>query len=141
MTKRSYVGLCLLGSALVAMPILARAQTDHPNIGKQEYESHCAVCHGPHAKGNGPLASILKKKVPDLTLLKRHNKGIFPVQRVYDIIDGTKPIAGHGTRDMPAWGVQFMKQAPPYGGPYTQYEFVNAKILALIGYLDSIQAK
>ena len=106
MAKLFIVGV--LGAAVIAMPILAKAQNSpageqNSNIGKQEYESYCAVCHGLDGKGNGPLASILKKKVPDLTTLQKDNNGVFPVQRVYDIIDGVKhmkgtarPICRHG---------------------------------------------
>ncbi len=151
MAKLFIVGV--LGVAVIAMPIFAKAQNStasdqnstaseqNSNIGKQEYESHCAVCHGLDGKGNGPLASILKKKVPDLTTLQKDNNGVFPVQLVYNIIDGTKHIEGHGTPDMPSWGAFFMQQAPAFGGPYKQYDFVTGRILALIGYLSTIQAK
>jgi hypothetical protein len=139
MVKQSIFGVIILGVALVAMPVFAKAA--NTDLGKQEYESHCAVCHGPSGKGDGPLAAILKKKVPSLTTLRKDNKGVFPFQVVYDIIDGTKQVKGHGTPDMPAWGVEFMKQAPPWGGPYAQAEFVTGRILALIGYLDRLQAK
>lgn len=133
------VGVGLLASASIATAGFARAQNE--DLGKQEYESNCAVCHGVSAKGDGPLAPILKRKVPDLTLLQQDNHGVFPVQRLYEIVNGTKPVEGHGTPDMPAWGVQFAKQAPPFGGPAAQAEFVTARILALIGYIASIQAK
>jgi mono/diheme cytochrome c family protein len=139
MTKQFMIGASVLGAVLIATPIFARAQgTD---IGKQEYQSHCAVCHGSSGKGDGPLAGILKKKIPDITMLRKNNKGVFPVQRVYDIIDGVKPVEGHGTRDMPVWGNVYMKQAPAFVSPYAQAEFVTARILALIGYMDSLQAK
>ena len=146
MAKQFIAGISLATVVLIAMPVFARAQGENAgaqnaNIGQQLYESHCAVCHGADAQGNGPLASILKRKVPNLTLLQKNNHGVFPVQRVYEIIDGTKPIEGHGTPDMPAWGVEFMKEAPPFGGPVAKEEYVTAQILALIGYLAGIQAK
>jgi mono/diheme cytochrome c family protein len=139
MTKKFLVAVSVLGAALIAMPISAKAQ--NINLGKQEYYSHCAVCHGSHGKGDGPLAEMLKGKVPDLTMLRKDNKGVFPFQDVYNVIDGTKQVKGHGTRDMPAWGVEFMKQASPWLGPYGQANVVAARILALIGYIDSFQAK
>jgi mono/diheme cytochrome c family protein len=124
---------------VIAMPIVARAQK--ADIGKQEYENYCAVCHGADGKGDRPLAHLLKQKGADLTILQKDNNGVFPVQRVHEIIDGTKPVSGHGTPDMPAWGVQFMKQAPPFGSRYGQSEFVTARILALIDYINRMQAK
>jgi hypothetical protein len=36
--------------------------------------------------------------------LAQENQGVFPYRRVYEIIDGTSQVAGHGTRDMPVWG-------------------------------------
>jgi mono/diheme cytochrome c family protein len=31
------------------------------------YKAYCAACHGPEAKGNGPMASTLKIPPADLT--------------------------------------------------------------------------
>src|ERR1700683_1638348 len=46
--------------------------------GPDLFRVYCAVCHGSDAKGNGPLASGLKAKVPDLTVLAKTNGGQFP---------------------------------------------------------------
>ena len=56
--------------------------------GKYEYETNCAVCHGLSGKGDGPFAGQLQTAavVSDLTELSKKNNGVFPFQRVYEII-------------------------------------------------------
>ena len=45
------------------------------------YNSYCAICHGPQAKGNGPAATALKKVPPDLTTIAKRNGG--PVSGIW----------------------------------------------------------
>ena len=49
-----------------------------PDIGKVEYQWSCVACHGIDGKGTGPLATELKTKPADLTLIAKMNKGVFP---------------------------------------------------------------
>lgn len=143
MAKRWLAGLTILGVTLVAAPMAANAQGIE--IGKAEYNNSCAVCHGANAKGGGPLAEMLKQKVADLTVLSKNNGGVFPFNRVYNIIDGRNMVSGHGTRDMPAWGQIFNEKAPQMTGPFgtrgDYRSYVRGRILALIGYIDSLQVK
>ena len=44
--------------------------------GQQAYLKYCASCHGKDGRGKGPVSPYLKIKVPDLSLLKKNNKGI-----------------------------------------------------------------
>jgi mono/diheme cytochrome c family protein len=114
------------------------------DIGKGEYEAHCAICHGPKGKGDGPFAEImLKSRVADLTVLSMNNKGVFPFIWVYEVIDGRQQVKAHGTREMPIWGnVYAAKGAPNYDDyPYDTESFVRGRILALIDYLNRLQAK
>jgi mono/diheme cytochrome c family protein len=75
--------------------------------GKEMYRRYCASCHGVEGKGNGPVAAQLKIKVPDLTIVKKRNKGIFPLDDVMATIDGRRTVKGHGDRQMPVWGEVF----------------------------------
>jgi hypothetical protein len=50
------------------------------------------------------------------------------------IIDGRKPLSGHGGGDMPVWGDAFGRSVD---GPDTTPD----KIAALVDYLESIQQK
>ncbi len=80
-----------------------------PSIeGADLYRAYCATCHGVDAKGGGPMALVLKAPLPDLTLIARHNKGVFPTERVEAIISGEQDlITAHGSREMPMWGSIF----------------------------------
>ena len=74
------------------------------DLGRSLYRLGCAVCHGLDGKGKGPLSGQLKAAPADLTVLAKNNHGIFSISSVYEIIDGRKVIAAHGTREMPIWG-------------------------------------
>jgi len=69
------------------------------------YKAYCAACHGPEAKGNGPVASTLKLPPADLTRISARNGGTFPLMRIERIISGQEERRGHGA--MPAWGPVF----------------------------------
>lgn len=102
--------------------------------GAEMFGLYCATCHGTSAKGDGPLAAMLRKRPADLTLLARGNGGVFSAPMVFQIIDGRKPVAGHGGGDMPVWGDAFGKSAD--GADATV-----AKLTALVKYLETIQQK
>jgi mono/diheme cytochrome c family protein len=88
--------------ATVAFTTSGWAQRVDP--GEIEFLSSCAPCHGAEGKGNGPMGAALKAIPPDLTVLAKNNGGVFPFSNVYEVIDGRKAVAAHGTREMPAWG-------------------------------------
>ncbi len=103
------------------------------DVGKIEYLSSCASCHGIDAKGNGPVSKELKTHPTDLTVLAKNNNGVFPHDMVYEVIDGrNSTIISHGTREMPIWGYRF--------GPPQAFRF-KARILAVIDYLSRVQEK
>ena len=82
-----------------------------PDYGQQLYLQYCASCHGADGKGNGPVSPYLKIKMPDLTVLRRKNKGVYPLQKVMSAIDGSRAVRGHGDRRMPVWGEVFRKES------------------------------
>jgi len=98
------------------------------------FDDYCKICHGAQGKGNGPLATQLRRPPADLTLLARKNGGVFSPDMVARIIDGRKPLAGHAGGDMPVWGEAFGKSAD--GADATP-----AKIAALVSFLGTIQQK
>ncbi len=104
--------------------------------GSDLFRSYCATCHGTGAKGDGPLAEMLKKRPADLTLFARNNNGIYPADMVGRIIDGRQPLAGHGGKDMPTWGDAFKES----GGGSDEVA-VKARIDALVRHLESLQVK
>jgi len=108
--------------------------------GKREYRRYCAQCHGPNAKGDGPVAAALIKKPADLTMLAKSNNGEFPEKKVVAFIDGSETVAAHGSRAMPIWGLAFRKPSSTHTAAHTTQE-VNERITMLVDYLKSIQEK
>lgn len=137
----TYIGIILISLSTNA---LALDRSDIKlDIGKMEYDSACAVCHGLTGKGDdGPLKSLFAKPVPNLTVLARNNKGVFPFDRVYQIIDGHQEVKAHGPRDMPVWGRAFSTQSSIYFDNYPPQNSESAarsRILALTEYLYRLQ--
>ena len=135
--------IALLSAVVFLTPQLALA--DMSSLGKREYESNCASCHGQSGKGDGPLSGYLEKKPTDLTQTMKNNNGVFPFSLMTKIIDGRQAIALHGTRDMPAWGHEYNDKAvqhyQDYFKSYDSESFVKARILALTEYIYSLQDK
>jgi mono/diheme cytochrome c family protein len=131
--------------SLLSSSLPASAQTK--SEGQKEYErliysvkgpdlfrAHCAACHGSDAKGGGPVASTLKSKPADLTVIAKNSGGKFPSARVLKIISGDEVLATHGSRDMPIWG-------PIFHQIEADQDFGNVRLQNLIKYLESIQQK
>lgn len=77
--------------------------------GEVVYRRYCAACHGQSGDGNGPLASELRTRPPDLTRFAADNSGVFPFDRLARSIDGRQTPRVHGNPDMPVWGEVFAK--------------------------------
>lgn len=102
--------------------------------GPDLFRAHCAACHGSDATGNGPLASALKAKVADLTVLAKNNGGQFPSARVRKTITGDDVLASHGSREMPIWG-------PIFHQIESDQDFGNVRLKNLVKYVESIQQR
>jgi len=125
------IELLIVVSTVAGFSTYVSAQDN--DVGKTQYQSSCASCHGIGAKGDGPVSKELKTPPADLTALAKNNNGVFPYDMVYQIIDGrNSTIASHGTREMPVWGYRF--------GPPEAFRF-KRRMLAVIDYLRSIQQK
>lgn len=135
-------GLVGIAFACTASVTFAQAK-GKVDFGEREYRSSCAVCHGVSGKGDGPYKPFQTKSPSDLTTLAKANKGVFPFQRVYEIIDGRQAIAAHGPREMPVWGARYMAEAGGYymDVPYDPEAFVRTRVLALTEYVNRLQAK
>ena len=111
-------------------------------LGHRDYLNYCAACHGADARGDGTLAEFLTLKIPDLTTLSKFNAGIFPEEKVIEVIDGRADVKVHGMRDMPVWGDWFNAEAiSPDTDAETRELIVNDRIASLVGYIKSIQEK
>ncbi len=133
----AYIGVMLISFSANAFA------ADKLDVGKMEYEASCAVCHGITGKGDdGPLKSLLARPVPNLTVLAKNNKGVFPFDRVYQIIDGRQEVKAHGPREMPVWGRAFSTQSSIYFENYPTQDSessARSRILALTEYLYRLQ--
>lgn len=103
--------------------------------GSYIFRTYCASCHGAEGRGDGPLAADLRYRPSDLTLIARRNGGEFPTEKVVRIVDGRKPVKGHGGADMPVWGDAFRNVETGYDEAAAQ-----ERIRAVVDHLRSIQA-
>src|SRR6188768_1835101 len=133
--------LAILFIVLVASALM-RAQTATPApaflgdslVGKDSFEAYCATCHGADARGNGPVASALKRTPPDLTILASRNRDVFPRDRVSAVLTGAgRTVSAHGTTEMPIWGPLFRA--------FESDARVRVRIDNLINYLESVQSR
>lgn len=101
------IPLLLAACVAVAQPIDDTLPPTYVPTGEQMFKQYCAVCHGSDAKGEGPMAPLLKTPPPDLTTLARRHMGKFPREYVKSVLEfGPLPLS-HGTSEMPAWGPLF----------------------------------
>jgi mono/diheme cytochrome c family protein len=131
------LSLVALLSVQTAGAALAQGKFD---LGRREFESKCAACHGADGKGNGILKPYLNRSPTDLTTAARRNQGVFPIARFYETIEGGA-VPAHGLRDMPVWGRDYRVEAGEYFGevPYSPEAYVRVRILSLIEYLSRLQ--
>ena len=132
-----------LAFALTAISTGATAQAQDAQLrpDEREFLNSCASCHGADAKGAGFLTRVFRGVDPgDLTLLAQNNGGAFPLERVFDVIDGRAEVAAHGERKMPVWGDRYTTETMSQWGPDEQNELrVQNRVYALVYYLQSIQ--
>lgn len=131
--RKSVSSLAIL---FAATSVLAQGSIDY---GKREFESKCIACHAADGKGRGDFTELTKTP-PDLTTLAKRNGGVFPLQRLYEVIDGRAQVPWHGPRDMPIWGRDYVSTAGEHLEYYPE-RFARMRILALIDYLSRIQQK
>ena len=146
--KPTRIAAALLGAVVIGGTGIGYA-AEKFDFGKRLYDGHCAVCHGKEGKGDGPYAGLGQTRISDLTTLSKRNNGVFPFNRVYEIIDGREAVKAHGPREMPIWGTHYLSTEhtamEPYAGyldvPYDSEAFVRTRILALTEYVQRLQTK
>jgi mono/diheme cytochrome c family protein len=128
--------MTLLGTGIA----FAQEAGDTADFGKFLYMNNCAVCHGTTGKGDGPYREFIQE-IPALTTLQKDNGGVFPISRVYEVIEGRQEIKTHGPRDMPIWGTRFSMEAAEkwMDVEYDQEAYIRTRVLHLVDYLYRIQ--
>jgi mono/diheme cytochrome c family protein len=133
--RRFTIATALAGLALGIVAAGTVWAESRGELGKQEYESNCVSCHGATGKGDGYFAQYLKLPIPDLTTIQQRNGGVFPTDRIVEIIDGRQTLKGHGQRNMPIWGTTYTeKAAREYRGQAYDSGSSSACVLALTDY-------
>jgi len=133
--------------ALVALAIglatgTAQAQTAETpaaaaaNPGREAFLQYCSSCHGPEARGNGPMAGELRSAPSDLTLLEARFGSPLNTQRMLERIDGRNMARAHGSTDMPVWGRRLGARTPRTQGTEAH---TRGTLLIIIDYLGTIQ--
>ena len=144
MNNRLYAAFAAVGMGILS---LSQVHAAEMTMGQFEFENSCATCHGVSGKGDGPAAQFfLGGSAPDLTVIQKNNGGVFPVERIYAVIEGRRDtmMPSHGTREMPMWGQRYMRRAAEGPGfdPLTDEQkgiYARTRILSLIEYLSTIQ--
>jgi mono/diheme cytochrome c family protein len=129
----------ILAVLFIGLPVVGAAAGERMSYGEAEYLNSCAVCHGVEGNGNGPLGEMLVKRPADLTSISKRNGGRFPYTRVIAVIDGRYDVPGHGNRDMPVWGRQFLEDDQRLYGPAGGEIVTTERINELAGYVQSLQ--
>jgi mono/diheme cytochrome c family protein len=127
----------VLATATGARPAaqVKRPRQDYAS-GAYLYQTFCASCHGPGGKSDGPVANMLLRQPPDLTTIaRRRGSTEFPHAEMFAVIDGRRPVPGHGSTDMPIWG-DVLKVTEGHDDA-----IVKKRIDALVRHLESMQQK
>jgi mono/diheme cytochrome c family protein len=144
--KARVVGLMLLVLLSVAFGVASIQEQTKPEQkrkpeqliasvkGPDLFRAYCASCHGDDGTGNGPVAPALNVRPADLTTIAQRHGGVFPSQRVRNMIAGDDLILAHGSREMPIWG-------PIFHQIERDQDLGNVRMQNIVKYIESIQRK
>jgi mono/diheme cytochrome c family protein len=132
------LGLFLLSAVFlwaVQKPDQRSSPARNPFEGAEIFRHYCATCHGADGRGFGPASVALRHAVPDLTRISQRNGGVFPFQRVKEIIEGKDPgPLAHGNREMPIWG-------PIFHEVESDQDLGEIRLDAITKHVESMQQK
>jgi hypothetical protein len=92
---------------LMAAPHTLRASQAE---GRSAYLRYCAACHGEDATGHGPLRGAFRTPPTDLTMLTKQQQ-TFPREKLFTVMEQSRPVAAHGSPATPVWGESFWRVA------------------------------
>ena len=122
----------LLG--LLASPLSAQDIEE----GAEAFVNHCAGCHGAEAKGDGPMAALMRVPPADLTGLAEANGGVFPLAQVVERIDGTMEVKAHGG-PMPVFGLLLQGPSAVAEAPDGREIVAPEEIVSIAEWLATVQ--
>ena len=96
------VGAALILRMMVS-PDEGTPAATRPQDGRAVFEAHCAICHGPMGKGDGPGAKVIRQKMLDFSdaAAMREVSDRF----LFDIVKKGSSQFGRSNA-MPAWGMK-----------------------------------
>lgn len=121
MSSKSRAARASLAGVSLALGLawMAHAQSPENPGARSLYIRYCAQCHGVSGHGDGPSAASFHPPPADLT------QSTLSRSELIRVIDGQRPLTGHGSGSMPAWGPIFSNQAGA-SGPRTSEIRVEA---------------
>lgn len=129
--KIMLVAVCAIASAVATPAFSGPAAPDVSGL--DEFQRHCALCHGADGRGAGPLSDAMKKTAADITQLAKRNGGHFPFSDVLKSIRDGGTVPEHSRARMPAWGKIFSADSDP--------NRAKAILLDVTQYVESLQEK
>ena len=136
MSRERSIHAVLAAAAVVTLLWVIPTAASAGSVGRTLFNTYCAACHGADARGNGPVAGVLRIQPPDLTGLTRRFGMPLHRDKVAEYIDGRIDVLAHGPRDMPVWGNRLRDEL--IGQPATE-DTIRRTIDAIVEYLVSIQ--
>jgi hypothetical protein len=110
-------------------------------VGKADYDQYCASCHGANGAGDGSATAVNPGIKPaDLTKIATANGGVFPTEKVADMINGRKQIPSHQRFDMRFWGVNFQQRGSEESTPESEAK-ARARIDMMVSYIKTMQSR
>ena len=78
-TATATAGIALVSLALASCQTMSQYSVNpHEYSGVRLYQVYCSSCHGLTARGDGPVAALVRGGVPDLTRIAERRGGQFP---------------------------------------------------------------
>ena len=130
----------MIAAATAVCLFASAASSQDFSYGEGLFQENCSACHGSSGKGDGSIGVLFAAQPKSLRAIQKNNNGQFPFSEIYQAIKGDTRIEAHGI-EMPVWGSAFTKDVISNAfipGPLGE-ELVQARILALVYYLQSIQ--
>jgi mono/diheme cytochrome c family protein len=134
-------GVAILSAGIVAWSTASESagQVKPPRqdyaSGAYLFQTFCASCHGTGGKSDGPVSDLLRQRPPDLTTITARHGGEFPRAEMVAVVDGRRPVPGHGSTDMPIWG-DVLKVTEGHDDA-----IIKKRLDALVRHIETLQQK
>ena len=133
----------LVASTTFAEVVIREVQLKWEDVAELDgdvvFNNICAVCHGVSGKGDGPAVSALEHAVPDLTVVAANNDGVYPHEKMKNVIFGRHRDVARETSGMPYWGEHFMYLRTHFIIDAPNRKYAWARVDTLNKHVESLQ--